>query len=135
MANKHQLIQQRVIMDWTKNKRGRLYNCSQGLFIPWAERKYIDPVPRWIGPLSKKFKGFPDTFGYEIETFYDYPVDGAVRTVPIFCVVEVKTKNDDLSKDQIRVMNFLLSVGVRCYVAREAETGAPDYYIEEYVTR
>lgn len=121
MSNRHECIKWEVISDWTKQNRGRLYCMNQGLAIPWAEydravqeakrgffKKILSLIPRWFGPLKRKFKGFPDTFGFEF-----------VNGLPIFCVVEIKTRNDSLSKHQRRVMGWLNSVGVRCYVAKE----------------
>ncbi len=121
MASKHQLIQNKVIQDWTAQRRGRLYNCPQGLFVPWADKDKTDPVPKWIGPLSRKFKGFPDCFGFEL-----------VDELPIFCTVEVKTIKDPIRPAQKKVMTALKSFGVRCYIAKETEAGAPEYELKEF---
>lgn len=132
MANSHESIKWKLITYWTESGRGRLYCMNQGLAFPAREdgNGNIKPAkfPLWFGPLKRKFKGFSDTFGFEYYSFGHM----SYETVPCFCTVEVKTKNDDLSKDQIRVMTFLKSVGVRCYVAREAEDGAPEYFLEEF---
>ncbi len=140
MASKHQLIQNKVIQDWTAQRRGRLYNCPQGLFIPWADKDKTDPIPRWIGPLSRKFKGFPDCFGFEnMELTKDYAGmygnnerdHAGDFKFPIFCTVEVKTINDPIRPNQKKVMAALKSFGVRCYIAKETEAGAPEYELKE----
>lgn len=138
MSSRHEAIKWKVLADWTKQRRGRLYCMNQGLAYPVRKTQSGDmipgPHPLWFGPLKMKFKGFPDNFGFETEIFYDYPVTGAVRKVPIFCTVEVKTINDDLSADQKRVMRFLISVGVRCYIAKETKDST-DEAVDYELTR
>lgn len=147
MSSRHEAIKWDVITEWTKQGRGRLYCMNQGLAIPWADYEnarnqskignlkwLLNLIPKWFGPLKRKFKGFPDTFGFETETFYDYPIEGAIRKVPVFCTVEVKTINDDLSADQKRVMKYLTSVGVRCYVAKET-SDSTDEAVKYELTR
>ena len=108
MASNHEVIKWKVITDWTKSKRGRLYCCNQGMATP-IDREH----PIWFGPLKRNFKGFPDLFG-----FNKIPLAG-----PRFCTVEVKTKAyPTISEAQKRVMTELIkSFGVDCYIAKEFE--------------
>ena len=120
MADRHQAIQDAVKIEWTKTKRGRLYNSAQGLAIPYADFQIGIYIPKWFGPLKRKFRGFPDTFGFEYKT-YNYYENFQYKEirVPVFCTVEIKTRNDNLSVHQKRVMGFLVSTGALCYVAKE----------------
>lgn len=115
MSTVHENLKWTVISDWTAQKRGRLYCMNQGLAFPARcvnGNMVPSDTPLWFGPLKRKFKGFPDTFGFEL-------VDGT----PVFCTVEVKTKNDDLSPDQKAVTSYLVSQGVHCYLAKETDDG------------
>lgn len=109
MASKHETIKWQVISDWSVDGRGRLYCMNQGMAIP-----IHGDNPIWFGPLKRTFKGFPDLFGFEYGGWAD--------DVPIFTLIEVKTKAyPRLSKHQKLVMNFIKSIGGRCYVAMEAD--------------
>lgn len=122
MASAHESIKWKVIQDWTTQGKGRLYCCNQGLAIPWEDFKKGIEHPKWFGPLKRKNKGYPDTYGFE-------RVDGKC----IYCVVEVKTLGyPNLSKEQRRVMSALSAMGVRCYIAKETEAGAPEYELKEF---
>lgn len=117
MANVHEEIKWKVITDFTKEKRGRLYCSSSGLAILWADYMAGIFIPKWFGPLKRKFKGFPDTMGFEYYSFGHM----SYETLPIFCVVEVKTKGDSVKPAQRRVLSFLSSIGARVYIAWEAD--------------
>lgn len=110
MASKHELIVEQVIMSFSMNKRGRLYKMVQGVAVPING---IAPIN--FGPL-KGFTGFSDIFGFEYDPRY-------VRPVPIFCVVEVKTKNDRVRPEQKDFLNYIVQIGGRAYVARESDSG------------
>lgn len=120
MADRHQIIQDAVKVEWTKTGRGRLYNSPQVLAIPYKDFQRGIFIPKWFGALKRRFKGFPDTFGFEYMTVYKNkkPESKAIR-VPVFCVIEIKTRNDNLSVHQKRVMRFLVSIGAFCYIAKE----------------
>lgn len=115
MADRHESIKWDVIKSWTEEKRGRLYCVNQGMATPLNGTH-----PIWFGPLKRVFKGFPDIFGFEYKTYhyYDNYQYKEIR-VPVFCVIEVKTRNDNLSKHQKRVMGFLVSIGAFVYIAKE----------------
>ena len=113
LASKHEAILWSVISDWTAQRRGRLYKMTQGLAVP-----VNGETPIWFGPLKRKFKGFPDLFGFEIERV---GVDFAfLQDVPVFCVVEVKTSGDRIKPNQKIYLNWAITQGIRAYVAREA---------------
>ena len=118
MADRHQIICDAVGVEWTKKKRGRLYNSSQGLAIPWSDYLAGIFIPKWFGPLKRRFKGFPDKFGFEY-VYVGIEGEQDEATFPVFCTVEVKTRNDSLSVHQKRIMKMLVSFGVHCYVAKE----------------
>ncbi len=84
---------------------------KQGLAVP-----INSDAPVWFGPLTRKFKGFSDIFGFEFDPRY-------VQPIPIFCVVEVKTKNDRVRPEQIDFLNYIVQIGGRAYVARESDSG------------
>lgn len=141
MADKHQKIVWQIITDWTKHKKGRLYCCNQGLAFPARKDKNGETVPSqfplWFGPLKRKFKGFPDLFGFEMEIESDWVPPVSRGEYPRFTTVEVKTKNDPIRKDQIRVMTGLVEdFGCNCYIAKENEEGysmflfVPNKYIK-----
>ena len=115
MADRHEQIKWDVIKLWTEEKRGRLYCVNQGMATPLNGNH-----PIWFGPLKRVFKGMPDTMGFEYMTVYKNkkPDTKSIR-VPVFCVVEIKTRNDNLSVHQKRVIRFLVSIGALCYVAKE----------------
>lgn len=111
MASKHELIVRNVIISFSVERRGRLYTMQQGLMTPWGSDK-----PIWIGPYpGKRTKGFPDIFGFEFDKRY-------IKPVPVYCVVEVKTKEDVLRPDQKNYLNYAISIGARAYVAIEDES-------------
>lgn len=110
MANKHEIIVQAVISDWSVQGRGRLYTMQQGLMTPWGSDN-----PIWIGPYpGKREKGFPDIFGFE---FAEYEID----KTPIYTVVEVKTiVYPTLTKKQKMYLDYVIHIKGQAYVARES---------------
>ena len=127
MADRHQIIQDAVKVEWTKSGRGRLYNSPQVLAIPYKDFQRGVFIPKWFGALKRRFKGFPDTFGFEYTEIYERVTEAGTviiddiptKMVPVFCTVEIKTRNDNLSIHQKRVMGFLVSIGALCYIAKE----------------
>ncbi len=123
MASKHEIIVRAVITSWSVERRGRLYTMQQGLMTPWGSDN-----PIWIGPYpGKRTKGFPDIFGFE---FIEPDLDGT--EFPIYCVVEVKTKNDTLKPGQKNYLNYAVSIGGRAYVAMEDDS-KKGYNLTEWV--
>ncbi len=128
MASKHEVIKWAVITDWSLQRKGRLYCMTQGLAYPVTRDDKGNTVPAefplWFGPLKRKFKGFPDTFGFEFcdYHYYDNYQYKEIR-VPVFTVVEMKTKNDSLRPGQKDYLNYCVSIGGRAYVAREVDSG------------
>jgi len=96
---------------------------------PWGSDN-----PIWIGPYpGKRTKGFPDIFGFEFVTIpHEYP--GAFNTLPIYCVVEVKTKGDTLKQGQKNYLNYAVSIGGRGYVAMEDDS-RKGYNLTEWVVK
>lgn len=112
MADLHETIKWKVISEWSVTGRGRLYCMNQGMATPLNGNH-----PIWFGPLKRKFKGFPDLFGFEFE------VSGDSQKFPVFTVIEVKTKSyPTLSKNQKEFMKYIVSIGGRAYVAMEDDS-------------
>lgn len=122
MASKHEAIVWAVISDWTAQGRGRLYKMTQGLAVPVGR-----DTPIWFGPLKRKFKGFPDLFGFEHISPTAFPA-----TMPIFTIIEVKTAGDRIKPEQRDYLNFAITQGIRAYVAREDNEQASGYRLEEW---
>lgn len=120
MASVHEVIKWKLISDWSVEKRGRLYCMNQGMATPLHGEN-----PIWFGPLKRKFRGFPDTFGFSWVKF-----DG--KRVPVFTGIEVKTRNDDLSKDQKDKLTMIVNFGGFAYVAWEADN-EKGYYLQEWL--
>lgn len=136
MADRHTIIQTQVITDWSVQKRGRLFICSQGTFRAMHSDAVIT-----VCPYPKKRNGFPDLFGFEFVTLCDLAKDdigsdpinelclimdcgccGFNRKVPIHCLIEVKTKKyPKLTQGQQDHLNYCVSIGGRAYVARESD--------------
>ena len=136
MAGKHEVIVEQVITSFSMERRGRLYKMKQGLAIPWKNYQAGIFIPIWFGPLIQKFKGFSDIFGFEFMTYsvYDLYQYKEVK-VPVFCAIEVKTKNDRVRPEQKDFLNYVVQIGGRAYVARESGSPAPDWRTPETVTR
>jgi hypothetical protein len=114
MASKHEEIKRKVMIDWTREGRGRLYQMTSGLAVPVGSDH-----PIWYGPTpSKRFKGFSDLFGFEkiIALFLH-----GRAIYSLFCVIEIKTKSDKIKPDQKRFLDSMVDFGVLAYVAIEAE--------------
>ena len=123
MADRHTIIQTQVITDWSVQKRGRLFICTQGTF----RAMYSDAVIT-VCPYPKKRNGFPDLYGWEYDTRY-------IRPVPVFCMVEVKTlKYSKLTEDQKDHLNYCLQIGGHAYVAMENESWG-GYELREWEVR
>ena len=122
MASKHEIIKWKVITDWSVQRKGRLYCMNQGLATP-----IYGDTPLWFGPLKRKFKGFSDLFGF---SFYSES-DNHEVIFPVFTVIEVKTKNDTLSKEQKLFLTYIKSIGGFAYVAWESEN-EKGYTLEEW---
>lgn len=129
MAGKHEQIQEQLLIDWSVSKRGRLYNCRQGLATPYGSE-----VPIWFGPLKRTFHGFPDTFGFEFQE-WEGELKGMVgyHMIPIYGVIDVKTiAAPYLSKDQKNYMGYIRSIGGFAYVAMESKKEGELYFLKEF---
>jgi len=130
MASKHEALKWKVISDWSVSGRGRLYCMNQGMAYPMRKDEAGNNVPAdfplWFGPLKRKFKGFPDTFGFEF-----VEIDFSGPDVPVYCVVEVKLKKDRLSEHQKAYLDYCVQIGARAYVAKEDDTAA-GYSLESW---
>ena len=112
MADRHTIIQTQVITDWSVQKRGRLFICTQGTFRAMHSDAVIT-----VCPYPKKRNGFPDLYGWEYDNRY-------IKPVPVFCMVEVKTLvYPKLTEDQVNHLNYCVQIGGRAYVAMESDNG------------
>ena len=115
MADRHTIIQTQVIIDWSVQKRGRLFICTQGTFRAMHSDAVIT-----VCPYPKKRNGFPDLFGWELIPKDGY---GSSGINPIFCMIEVKTKKyPKTTQEQQDHLNYCVSIGGRAYVARETDS-------------
>ena len=120
MASKHTAIMYQVIIDWSVNRRGRLYMMQQGTF----RALYSDAIIR-ISPYPKKQKGYPDLVGFEYDTRY-------IKPVPVYTLIEIKTKGDRVKPEQQNHLNYCISIGGRAYVAME-DNSPEGYSLTEWV--
>jgi hypothetical protein len=123
MSKKHEEIVEQIILDWSREKRGRLFKNHQGT--------------AWIGkPLNTNKKnaivleypkkitfgltpGSSDLIGFE---FVDGSNDIYENIVPIICSIEVKTKaSPKITDDQKDWLNYITKIGGRAYLAEENE--------------
>jgi hypothetical protein len=101
-----------VMLDWTAQKRGRLFPYRQGL-VEQGGRTFK------IGR-----KGVADLIGFEEFVYKKYDEsEPFLVLLPIFCAVEVKTlKYPTLSKEQKAYLNYVKSINGRAYVAMEQDS-------------
>ncbi len=120
MADRHTIIQTNVITDWSVQKRGRLFICTQGKF----RYLHTDGVIT-VSPYPKKNPGYPDLHGFEYIPFFYYDnYQYKEITVPVYCLVEVKTLvYPKLTEHQQAHLNYCIQIGGRAYVAMEAGDG------------
>lgn len=111
MATTHEIIIRKVVTSWSVDKRGRLYSMRQGLAVPIGCEN-----PVWYGPYpGSRQKGFPDIFGFE---FLYRPQ--TLKPLPVYCVIEVKTKaHPKISDEQKNYLTYVDSIGGNPYVAME----------------
>lgn len=129
MASKHEKIVLSVIRDWSVDKKGRLYKMTQGRAVPLNADHPID-----FGPL-KGLKGFPDIFGFtHRKVVYPPTCPGEVKDfeiLPVFTVIEVKTKTDRIRPAQKDFLSFVKSIGGHAYIAWEADNDK-GYFLQEW---
>lgn len=128
MGSRHEVIKWTLISDWSVAGRGRLFCMNQGMAVPIGRDN-----PIWFGPLKRKFKGFPDLFGFELIEEEIRPIQYVVdrKTYPIFTLIEVKTRNDTIKKHQRRFLTECLRFGIRVYIAWEADNES-GYELKEW---
>lgn len=78
-------------------------------------------------PIKMFKSGMPDNIGFEI---VEITPDIVGKSLPVFCMVEAKTtRYPKISDEQKNKLSAFAAMGVRCYVAREADEG---YELEEW---
>ena len=128
MAGRHEHIKWCVIRNWSEKQRGRLYCMNQGMAIP-----INGDNPIWFGPLKRKFKGFPDLFGFEKCTFYYYDnYQYRKIIVPVFTVIEVKVPPDTVRPVQKAVISALVKFGCRAYIAIADDITDDGYILRDW---
>ena len=137
MAFRHEEIIRKVMLQWTREGRGRLFKNESGR--AWQGRvtdeRMVDRslVVEIFHAHMIKFGLFPgssDLIGWEIAEYID--VDKRKMTpvrLAVFCAVEVKTKSDRLKPEQENWLRVVTLQGGRGYIAREA---GDDYTLEPW---
>lgn len=120
MSKIHEQIVDMVILQWSREGRGRLFKNHNG--TAYRGKKISDHFKNNERIMSLSFatiikyglgNGTSDLIGWEY-------VDGS----PIFCCVEVKTKAyPTISKDQKYWLNNILAIGGMPYIAKENNNG------------
>lgn len=135
MSHKHEEIVRKIMVQWTEEKRGRLFKNDNGK--AWRGRctdeRIIDGrkvVELFVAVLIKYglCPGSSDLIGWELAEYIDSGFQPV--TVPIFCAVEVKTGIDRVRDDQKNWLDTVARMGGRAYLAREDGRG---YTMEEWV--
>jgi hypothetical protein len=130
MASKHEQIVKQIQIDWTRENRGRLWPNRTG-------KAWRGSTKNIHGTNNKKFiiienpvllkyglcNGSSDLIGFEFDDFVVYQA-------PIFCSIEVKTKNDKLKPDQKDWLSMVNKFNGRAYVAYETDEG---YKLERWM--
>jgi hypothetical protein len=133
MASKHEIIIRKIMIDWTRDGRGRIFKNDTG--AAWRGKlagERIEAGSRAIelfGAVLIKYglcPGSSDLIGWELVEYMD--INGPV-TVPIFCAIEVKTGKDRVKENQKNWLDAVARMGGRAYLAREAGDG---YIMEEW---
>jgi hypothetical protein len=130
MASKHEQIVKQIQIDWTRENRGRLWPNRTGK--AWRGKRFDlrgcsgGMVVGLKNPVLLKYglcNGSSDLIGFEFDDF-------VVCQAPIFCSIEVKTKNDKLKPDQKDWLSMVNKFNGRAYVAYETDDG---YKLERWI--
>jgi hypothetical protein len=124
MATKHEQIVKQVQIDWTRENRGRLWpnrtgKAWRGNVVEFENYYAGTQVLKLKNPVLLKYglcNGSSDLIGFEFDDF-------VVCQAPIFCSIEVKTKNDKLKPDQKDWLSMVNKFNGRAYVAHETDDG------------
>lgn len=132
MAQRHEEIVRNVMMQWTREQRGRLFKNENGK--AWrgriTEESMVDgrKTLEIFGAVMIKYGLFPgssDLIGWESILYKD-------KTFPVFCAIEVKTRAyGRVSEEQRNWLDAVARMGGRAYVAMEAENEA-GYELKEW---
>ncbi|MBP7735987.1 MAG: VRR-NUC domain-containing protein [Spirochaetes bacterium] len=129
MALRHEEIVQRVMLQWSREGRGRLFKNPNGK--AWRGRitdermvdgrkviELFDAVMLRYGLIA----GSSDLIGWELAEYID--IGHEPVTLPIICVIEVKTiAHKRLDPDQRNWFDTIAGIGGRAYLAMECGDG------------
>lgn len=139
MANKHETIVNNLITDFSVQNRGRLFKNHTGgawmcnrvdedYFITDEKNNKNYRIVTLFNArfikygLRAKNEKLVDLVGFEF-----------INNVPVWCMVEVKTKSHmRLESHQKDALNMAVNMGGRAYIAREIDSG---YELEEWVVK
>lgn len=131
MALRHEEIVHQVMIQWTREGRGRLFKNDSGR--AWQGRltdeRMIDgrKAIELFGAHMIKFGLFPgssDLIGWEIAEYVDVEKRAMVPVkLAVFCAIEVKTAKDTLKPEQKNWLRVVTENGGRGYIARESADG------------
>lgn len=129
MADRHESIVREVMLQWSREKRGRIFKNDNGK--AWRGRITDERVvggkktiELFCAVMIKYglFPGSSDLIGWEFAEYID--ASGEPVTVPIFCAIEVKTTGyKRINEEQQNWLNAIARMGGRAYVARESADG------------
>jgi len=128
MSTAHEKIVSQIILDWSKDNRGRLFKNHQGQAWTGKTHSVIGDSFALMLEYPKKITfglqvGSSDLIGWEMEYKFH-------RQIPYFCSIEVKTKaSPKLTTEQIDWLNNIVRIGGRAYIARESDDG---YELKEW---
>jgi len=136
MSTRHEEIVSKIILDWSKDNRGRLFKNHQGQAWTGKTHSVIGDKFALMLEYPRKITfglavGSSDLIGWEYISFID--LDGNTIRIPVFCSIEVKTKaSPKLTMEQILWVNNIANIGGRAYTAREKDDG---YFLREWDVR
>jgi hypothetical protein len=120
MARQHEKIVDMIILQWSKENRGRLFKNHNGK--AYVGKKIDDMFERDTRLIKLQHaiiikyglgKGTSDLVGWEFIDRY-----------PVFCCVEIKTKKSPkITQEQKDWLNNLLAIGGKAYLAKENGNG------------
>ena len=133
VARIHEAIVDNIILQWTKENRGRLFKNHNGnAFIGkiiYETFRNDKRIVKLSGTSRIKYglgTGTSDLIGWEYIKHNSKTIDDwtNVEFVPVFCSIEVKTKRyKDLTKDQIDWLTNIEDIGGMAYIAMETDNG------------
>ncbi len=139
MAQQENNINRKLAIKWS-SIGGRLWRITPGLlwigqvveefFVTKKNNKRIKCIEMMNARPIKMFKkGMPDNLGFEP---VEITADMVGEKLPVFCMIEVKTKRyKKITDEQREKLNAFTKLGARCYLAREDDS-AEGYNIERW---